>query len=129
VVRAKRKIKGFIHRNDRIGLTKFIASWSGHARWADTHNLVTHLEITMVLLSTINSREDLDSLAGTPRHAEFISLLKGSMVQRRNQAVYPEGYGQSGYTGPEVAADWVDVEDLSTVERYGFTKTELGALP
>lgn len=44
VVRAKRKIKGFIHRKDNIGLTKFIASWSGHARWADTHNLFTHLE-------------------------------------------------------------------------------------
>lgn len=83
----------------------------------------------MVLLYTINSREDLDSLAGTPRHAEFVALLKGSMAQRRNQAVYPEGYWQPGYTGPEVAAVWVDVEDLSTVERYGFTKAELDALP
>lgn len=84
----------------------------------------------MALLSiVINSREDLDSLAGTPRHAEFISLLKGSMVQRRNQADYPEGYGQSGYTGPEVAADWVDVEDLSTIERFGFTRAEMDALP
>lgn len=82
----------------------------------------------MVSPSTINSREDLDSLAGTPRHAEFIALLKGSMVQRRNQAVYPEGYGQPGYTGPAVAADWVDVEDFGTIDRYGFTKAELDAL-
>ena len=44
VIRAKRKIKGYVERGDIEALGKFIASWSGHARWADTHNLVTYLE-------------------------------------------------------------------------------------
>lgn len=79
--------------------------------------------------SVINSREDLDSLVGTPRYAEFIALLKGSIVGRQNRAAYPDGYGQPGYVGLEVAADWADVEDLSAIERFGFTKSQLNALP
>lgn len=77
---------------------------------------------------SINSREDLDSLAGTPQYAEFIVLLKGSMTLRRNIAVYPEGYGQPEYAGPAVEPAWEDVEDLSTIERFGFTKDEIQAL-
>ena len=77
---------------------------------------------------SINTREDLDSLAGTPAHAAFIAKLKGSMVLRQNVATYPDGYGQPEYTGPAVDAEWVDLEDLSTIERFGFTKTEILAL-
>lgn len=76
----------------------------------------------------INTRADLDSLIGTPAHAAFIAKLKGSMTQRRNAAVYPEGYGQPGYEGPAVEPVWEDVEDLSTIERFGFTKDEILAL-
>ena len=57
-----------------------------------------------------------------------IALLKGSMTLRRNVAVYPEGYGQTGYEGPAIEAVWEDVEDLSTIERFGFTKAEILAL-
>lgn len=44
VVRAKRKIKRYTQRGDRELLKKFLASWSGHARWADTSNLMTWLQ-------------------------------------------------------------------------------------
>ncbi|NBW19205.1 MAG: hypothetical protein EBR82_65645 [Caulobacteraceae bacterium] len=80
----------------------------------------------MALLARIiiNSREDLDSIQGTPEHAQFMDFLRGSMLQRQNNAVYPEGYGQPNYEGPEVEPVWADVEDLSTIERFGFTKAD-----
>jgi len=76
----------------------------------------------------INTRDDLDACIGTPRHAEFIALLKGSMARRADTAVYPEGYGQPGYTGPAVEPVWTEVEDLTTIQRLGFTKEEILAL-
>ncbi|NBS93944.1 MAG: hypothetical protein EBT27_09500 [Betaproteobacteria bacterium] len=72
----------------------------------------------------INSREDLDLIQGTPEHAQFMDFLRGSMLRRQNSAVYPERYGQPGYEGPEVEPVWADVEDLSTIERFGFTKAD-----
>jgi len=44
VQRAKRKVARFIRHDDQAGLNQFIASWSGHAQWADTHNLFTWME-------------------------------------------------------------------------------------
>ena len=44
VTRAKRKIARYIRKGDQDSLDKFIASWSGHAKWADTHNLFTWME-------------------------------------------------------------------------------------
>ena len=44
VIRAKRKITRFVSTNDDESMGKFIASWSGHAKWADTHNLFKWLE-------------------------------------------------------------------------------------
>ena len=44
VTRAKRKVKRYIKDQDSDKLTKFIASWSGHAKWADTHNLFKWME-------------------------------------------------------------------------------------
>ncbi len=44
VVRAKRRIKTCIKHNDHDGLRKFVASWSGHSRWADANNLFNWLE-------------------------------------------------------------------------------------
>lgn len=43
VTRAKRKINRYVAYNDQESLTKFIASWSGHAKWADTNNLIKWL--------------------------------------------------------------------------------------
>lgn len=44
VIRAKRKIKRYVEGGNTEALNNFIASWSGHARWADAHNLATYLE-------------------------------------------------------------------------------------
>lgn len=44
VVRAKRKIANFVRFDDMDGLDKFVASWRGHARWADAENLFTWME-------------------------------------------------------------------------------------
>lgn len=44
VIRAKRKIAKFMRHNDNLSLEKFLASWRGHACWADTHNLFTWME-------------------------------------------------------------------------------------
>ena len=46
VQRAKRKIKAMKARGDTQSLQKFWAAWYGHASWADTHNLLTHMEQT-----------------------------------------------------------------------------------
>ena len=44
VIRAKRKITRYIDNKDQESLSKFVASWSGHAKWADTHNLFNWME-------------------------------------------------------------------------------------
>ena len=72
----------------------------------------------------INTREDLDAIAGTPEHAEFMEFLKGSMTRKQDVAVRPEGYGQPGYEGEVIAPVWSDVEDLSTIVRFGFSKSD-----
>lgn len=79
----------------------------------------------MTLLSkiVINTREDLDAIQGTPKHAEFMEALKGSMTRRQDTQVYPDGYSQPGYEGEILEPIWTDVEDLSTIERFKFSKT------
>jgi len=44
VKRARQKIEAAIAHKDWAALNKFIAAWAGHARWADTHHLLIHLE-------------------------------------------------------------------------------------
>ncbi len=44
VTRAKRKVAKFVRHNDMISLQKFVASWRGHAQWANTHNLLSWME-------------------------------------------------------------------------------------
>jgi len=50
--------------------------------------------------------------------------LKGSMTRREDQAVYPDNYNDPEYDGPTIDPVWVDVEDLTTIERFGFTKAD-----
>lgn len=73
---------------------------------------------------TINTREDLDAIAGTPEHTEFMAALKGSMTRREDQAVYPENYNEPDYDGESIDPVWVNVEDLTTIEKFGFTKSD-----
>lgn len=72
----------------------------------------------------INTREDLDAIIGTPEHEQFMQLLKGSMNRKQNIQVYPEGYNQPDYQGEKLEPIWTDVEDLSMIERFGFTKAD-----
>jgi hypothetical protein len=73
----------------------------------------------------INSRADLDALQGTQEYAEFITYLKGSMTRKVNLAEYPDDYNREGYDGPEIEPVWAEVEDLSTITRFGFSRDEL----
>ena len=72
----------------------------------------------------INTRADLDAIAGTPEHAEFMQFLKGSMTRKQDVQVYPEGYNQPDYDGEKLEPIWQDIEDLGTIERFGFTKAD-----
>lgn len=73
----------------------------------------------------INSRADLDAIKGTPAHAEFLHLLRGSLTRRIDTQTYPEDYGIPEYTGPKLDPVWAEVESLETITRFGFTKAEL----
>lgn len=45
VRRAKRKITHYTRKGDTDSLRRFVASWSGHAQWADTRNLARSLAL------------------------------------------------------------------------------------
>jgi len=44
-LRAKRKIARMVKHGDTECLRKFVAAWSGHAKWADAHNLMHWMEV------------------------------------------------------------------------------------
>lgn len=75
----------------------------------------------------VNTRSDLDALKGTPAYLEAMRLLAGTMTTTVDVAVYPEGYGLPGYSGPTVAPQWREIDTLATVERLGFTRDSLQA--
>lgn len=70
----------------------------------------------------INTRADLDAIAGTQEHADFIEKLKGSMIKTVDVAVYPENYNDPEYDGEEITPIWEEQEDLSVIESFGFDK-------
>lgn len=80
--------------------------------------------MTLLSKTTINTRADLDSLLGTTAHAEFMAKLKGSMTRKQDVAVRPDNYGQPEYQGEVISPVWQDVEDLSTIEKFEFTKSD-----
>lgn len=45
VVRARRKIAGYRAAGETERLARFLASWTGHARWADSRNLMRSLGV------------------------------------------------------------------------------------
>lgn len=77
-----------------------------------------------MLSNVINTREDLDAIAGTPEHAQFMLYLKGSMTRKQDVQVYPENYNQPDYEGSTLEPIWQDIEDLSIIERFGFQKSD-----
>jgi hypothetical protein len=75
-------------------------------------------------MNIINTRDDLDTLNDTDK-AQFIALLKGSMTRKQDSQVYPDDYNQPDYAGEVLEPIWIDVEDLRTIERFGFSREEL----
>ena len=77
----------------------------------------------------INTRADLDAIAGTPEHAAFLSYLNATITHQADQAVYPQNYdhtlqpGQTGYVAP----NWQTITDLSVITRFGYTQETLAA--
>lgn len=45
VIRAKRKIARFRATGDDAKLARFVAAWTGHAQFADSHNLIASLDL------------------------------------------------------------------------------------
>ncbi len=84
-------------------------------------------------MTIVNNRTDLDALASSnpAAHAAFIAQLKGALTATADVRVYPEGYdralkaGDEGYLAPVLGP----VDDDTVAERFGFTRSELMALP
>jgi hypothetical protein len=53
-----------------------------------------------------------------------MAKLKGSMTRKQDVAVRPDNYGQPEYQGEVISPVWQDVEDLSTIEKFEFTKSD-----
>jgi len=53
----------------------------------------------------INTREDLDSIVGTPQHDEFMEMLKGSIYRLEKD---------------DEAKTWVAVKDATLIKQFGF---------
>lgn len=62
----------------------------------------------MAFLS-INTRADLDAVAGTQAHADFMDLLAGSLWRLERD---------------DEAQTWRAVEDDGVISRYGFTRAD-----
>lgn len=60
-------------------------------------------------LPSINTREDLDAIAGTPEHVAFMVLLAGTLWRLEKD---------------DTAQAWVAIEDNSTIERFNFTRAD-----
>lgn len=60
----------------------------------------------MVSATTINSREDLDLIQGTPQYDQFMEMLKGTIYRLEKD---------------DVNKTWVAIKDLSTIKSFGFT--------
>ena len=60
-------------------------------------------------LPSINTREDLDAIAGTPEHVAFMALLAGTLWRLEKD---------------DTAQAWAAIEDNSTIERFNFTRAD-----
>lgn len=60
-------------------------------------------------LPSINTREDLDAIAGTPEHVAFMALLAGTLWRLEKD---------------DTAQAWVAIEDNSIIERFNFTRAD-----
>lgn len=81
----------------------------------------------MQINQIIQTRSDLDRVIDTPVGKKFIQLLKGSMVKKICVTTFPEDYNYDLKEGDEgfIALEFEEIEDLSTIEQFGFTKAEI----
>ena len=59
--------------------------------------------------TSINTRADLDAIAGSPEHAELMAFLAGSLWRLERD---------------DASQTWVAVADDSTIGRYGFVRSD-----
>lgn len=59
--------------------------------------------------NVINTRADLDAIAGTPEHAAFMAMLTGTLWRLEKD---------------EAAKTWVAIEDNTTIARFGFSRAD-----
>lgn len=125
VVGAKRKIRQYLQKDDKIKLKNFMGAWRGHLSFANSYNLRMKI-LGEPMKRIIQSRKDLDAIKGTQEYKDFLELLKGSMVVKRDMAQYPEDYDQNLKEGDDgfIPKDFQEVEDLSTIEKFGYNKEE-----
>lgn len=75
----------------------------------------------------VRTREDYEALIDADKQV-FRELLAGTIAKQRDIAVYQDEYnwelqeGDEGYIAPILE----DYEDVSTIQRFGFTKAEVG---
>ena len=62
----------------------------------------------------INTRQDLDTIQGTPAHSAFMNMLAGSIYRLEKD---------------DVNKTWVAVEDTSTITRFGFSRNDFNINP
>lgn len=60
-------------------------------------------------MTIINTREDLDSVQGTPEYEQFMSALEGTLYRVERD---------------DLAKQWTVVLDESTVNKFGFTAAD-----
>lgn len=65
-----------------------------------------------MVFDCINSRTDLDALAGTPAHAQFMAALAATLWRLERD---------------DEAQAWRAVEDDSVIARWGFQRSDFGA--
>jgi len=53
-----------------------------------------------------------------------MNLLKGSITRKQDTQTYPDNYNEPNYDGEKLEPIWTDIEDLSTIERFEFTKED-----
>lgn len=63
-------------------------------------------------MAIINTKSDLEALAGTPAHDEFMAFLAGTLYRLERD---------------DEAQEWRCIEDDTTIARFGFTRADFPA--
>ena len=75
----------------------------------------------------VNSRADLDAIKGTQEYVDILRSLRGSALIYVDTAVYPEGYGDPSYDGPEIDPKWGFIENTTSLDRLGLSLSDVNA--